>query len=114
MIVRKTETRLEEKPQMRGGVGTASLYHYTAGDPTRRLRFLAEINLPPGASIGYHQHCGETEYFYFREGAGLVNDNGSEYPVGPGDLLITGGGASHGVRNTGDKALVFGAIIITD
>ncbi|GHV74958.1 hypothetical protein AGMMS49940_22600 [Spirochaetia bacterium] len=64
-------------------------------------------------SIGYHQHDAETEYFIFTSGAGTANDNGTEHPVKAGDMMVTGNGASHSVKNTGSVPLVFNAIIVT-
>ncbi|MDR2482933.1 MAG: cupin domain-containing protein [Treponema sp.] len=112
MVIHRNEMKTERKENMRGGEGAASLTHFTGG-PERHTRLAAELSLPPGASIGYHQHTDETEYFVFLEGSGVVNDNGADIPVQKGDVMITGGGASHGVKNTGAVPLVFNAFIIT-
>lgn len=116
MVIQRETMRIEKKEYMRGGEGTATLTHFSGAAPEeilRHTRLAAELTLPPGASIGYHQHAGETEYFVFLEGTGVVNDNGTEVPVKKGDVMITGGGASHGVKNTGAVPLVFNAFIIT-
>jgi mannose-6-phosphate isomerase-like protein (cupin superfamily) len=103
----------ESKEGLRNGEGTAAFTHFAAGGSQKNVRLAAEIALPPGASIGYHQHEGETEYFVFLEGSGTANDNGTEVPVGKGDVMITGDGAYHGIRNSGTSPLVFNAFIIT-
>jgi mannose-6-phosphate isomerase-like protein (cupin superfamily) len=113
MIIRRNEMRTEEKNQMRGGEGTVGFVHFTEGSAMKHARLLAELTLPPGASIGYHQHDNETEYFIFVSGSGMVNDNGAEVPVKAGDVMVTGNGASHGVKNTGSVPLVLYAVIIT-
>ncbi|MDR0568816.1 MAG: cupin domain-containing protein, partial [Spirochaetaceae bacterium] len=46
------------------------------------------------------------------EGNGVVNDNGKEVPVKPGDAMATGGGASHSIANTGSVPLKMIAAII--
>jgi mannose-6-phosphate isomerase-like protein (cupin superfamily) len=43
----------------------------------------------------------------------MVNDDGKETPVKAGDAVVTGGGASHSISNTGDAPLVFHALIVT-
>jgi mannose-6-phosphate isomerase-like protein (cupin superfamily) len=105
--------KVEQKEKMRDGEGTVTLTHFVDGSTQHHARMLAEITLPPGASIGKHQHDGETEYFIFLEGTGTVNDNGAETPIKPGDVMITGDGAFHDVKNTGSVPLVFNALIVT-
>jgi mannose-6-phosphate isomerase-like protein (cupin superfamily) len=105
--------KIESKERLRGGEGTAVYTHFSGGEAGQHVRLAAEIALPPGASIGYHQHEGETEYFVFLEGTGTVDDNGTEVPVKKGDVMITGNGAYHGVSNSGTGPLVFNAFIIT-
>jgi mannose-6-phosphate isomerase-like protein (cupin superfamily) len=117
MIIHRNEMRQEQKEKMRGGEGTVDFFHFIDGtadsEVQRHVRLAAELTLPPGASIGYHQHTGETEYFIFIEGTGIVNDNGAEVPVKKGDVVITGNGASHSVRNSGSVPLILNAIIVT-
>jgi mannose-6-phosphate isomerase-like protein (cupin superfamily) len=74
---------------------------------------LSEATLPPGSSIGYHRHDNETEYYLIISGTGEVNDNGTVKPVKAGDAMITGGGTSHSIKNTGNVPLVFHAVIVT-
>ncbi|MDR2741463.1 MAG: cupin domain-containing protein [Treponema sp.] len=113
MVVHRNEMNVESKERLRNGEGTAAFTHFIEGGTQKNVRMAAEITLPPGASIGYHQHEGETEYFVFLEGTGTANDNGTEVPVKKGDVMITGNGAYHGVSNSGTSPLVFNAFIIT-
>lgn len=113
MIVHRNEMTVESKERLRGGEGTAVFTHFVKGSAQKNLRLAAEIVLPPGASIGGHQHEEETEYFVFLEGTGIVNDNGTEVPVKKGDVMITGNGAYHGVSNPGTSPLIFNAFIVT-
>ncbi|MDR0313698.1 MAG: cupin domain-containing protein, partial [Treponema sp.] len=59
------------------------------------------------------QHNNETEYFFIISGSGTVNDNGLEVQINAGDSIITGNGASHSIKNTGDAPLILHAVIIT-
>jgi mannose-6-phosphate isomerase-like protein (cupin superfamily) len=113
MIVQRSAMKTEKKEKMRGGEGIVNFTYFVPNDTETNARMLAEISLEPGASIGYHQHDKETEYFIFISGAGTANDNGTEHPVKPGDVMVTGNGASHSVKNTGAVPLVFSALIVT-
>ncbi len=113
MIVRHNQMKIELKEKMRGGEGTTTLIHFVDGATMKNARLLSEITLPPGASIGEHRHDSETEYYLIQEGTGVVVDNGAETPVGPGDCVVTGDGASHSIANTGTAPLKFIAVIIT-
>ena len=113
MIVHKNERKTEVKEKMRGGDGSVQITHMVDAEKERHTRMLGEITMNSGCSIGYHDHVNETEYYFIISGTGIVNDNGKEVPVGPGDAVITGNGASHSIKNTGKEPLVFHAVIIT-
>lgn len=63
--------------------------------------------LHPGAAIGYHPQR-EDEVYYILSGAGVMQMNGKEFPVKPGDAILTRPGSSHGLKQTGkdDLALI--------
>lgn len=113
MIVKRTQMKIEAKEKMRGGEGTTTLVHFADPATMKNARLLAECTLPPGASIGEHKHDNETEYYIILEGEGSVVDDGAPVHVGPGDLVITGNGASHSIANTGSVPLKFHAVIVT-
>ncbi|MDR3333967.1 MAG: cupin domain-containing protein [Treponema sp.] len=113
MVIHRNEMKVEQKEKMRDGEGTVSLTHFITDSTQQHIRLLAELTLPPGASIGNHRHDGETEYFLILSGTGAVNDDGTDVPVKPGDVVITGNGAAHRIKNTGTTPLVFHAIIVT-
>jgi len=113
MVIHRNEMSRERKEKMRGGEGVASLTHLVNCEGERNIRMLAEITLPPGASIGKHSHETETEYFIILSGSGVVNDNGADAPVKQGDAVCTGNGAFHSITNTGSDPLVFYGIVVT-
>jgi quercetin dioxygenase-like cupin family protein len=113
MITRRPEMKVEQRDKMRGGAGTTTLVHLADGSAMRNARLLAEITLPPGASIGEHSHDSETEYYIVLSGKGVVVDDGRPKDIGPGDVVSTGGGASHSIAAAPDSALTFIAVIIT-
>ena len=49
---------------------------------------------------------------YILKGTGEVNDDGILSPVGPGDVVHTGSGHSHSIRNTGEENLELIAMIL--
>jgi mannose-6-phosphate isomerase-like protein (cupin superfamily) len=113
MIVRREAMQTEIKEHMRGGEGSVHFAYFAPNDTEKNARMLAELTLAPGSSIGHHQHDNETEYFIFIAGTGLVVDNGEEFPIQAGDVMITGNGGAHSVENTGQVPLVFNSIIVT-
>jgi mannose-6-phosphate isomerase-like protein (cupin superfamily) len=60
--------------------------------------------LHPGAAIGYHLQK-EDEVYYILSGEGVMQMNGREFPVKPGDAILTRPGASHGLKQTGKDDL---------
>jgi mannose-6-phosphate isomerase-like protein (cupin superfamily) len=113
MINLRGSMKTGTKEKLRGGEGTVHFTYLADCEEEKNIRMLAELALPPGASIGYHRHDNETEYFLILSGAGEVNDNGTVRPVKTGDAIITGNGASHSIKNTGSIPLVFHAAIVT-
>jgi mannose-6-phosphate isomerase-like protein (cupin superfamily) len=113
MVVKRSEMKVEKKERMRDGEGTAQLTYLLDASAEKNARMFAEVKLEAGSSIGYHAHDNETEYYFIVSGNGSVNDNGTETPVAAGDSVITGGGASHSIKNTGTVPLIFHAVIVT-
>lgn len=71
-----------------------------------------EVTLEPGAVLGYHEHHGETETYYILSGNGVYVDNGEEIPAKEGDVFFCKDGDGHGLKNTGERDLVFVALIL--
>lgn len=69
------------------------------------IKFCHEDVLAPGASIGIHPHQGDEELYLILEGNGLMQVDSQTAPVGPGDLIMTRSGQSHGLENTGPGPL---------
>lgn len=113
MLVHRHEMKVESKEHMRDGDGIVTLVHLADGSKMKNARLMCEVSLPPGASIGEHEHDSETEYYIILEGSGTCNDDGVEKPVKAGDVMITGDGARHSIKNTGNETMKLHAIIIT-
>lgn len=114
MVLKRKEMEIETRPHMRGGKGECTLTLLGGRTLQKHCRVLSEIVIPPGASIGEHDHTAETEYYIIQEGLGLVNDNGTPAQVGPGDVVVTTGGATHSIEALGAAPLKLVAVIVTD
>ncbi len=113
MLKKKTFQEIETRENMRGGTGEITIRHYFRPEEIQaRTRLCSELLLPPGASIGMHDHVEEDEIYIIQKGQGVMTDGGKEFPVATGDAILTGQGASHSIKNTGAEDLVVTAIII--
>lgn len=109
------KTRTEIVRGLAGGNGEVVKKHIlTAAELNDKTRMFAEITLSPGCSIGYHEHCGESETYYILAGTGDYDDNGEKRAVVPGDVTFTPSGKGHGLANAGTTDLVFIALILRD
>jgi len=114
MIITKEKINTEIKKNMRGGDGEVTLHHLVPKEYLLHSRLMAKIVIPPGASIGEHEHIKETEYYIILKGQGIVNDNGKDIEIKEGDIVITGNGGKHSIKNTGHENLEMIAIIILE
>lgn len=74
------------------------------------LRFINYTILPPGTSIGLHQHGSDEEVYIVLEGSGLMSLNDKTYTVESGSVIVNSPYGSHALENTGKtdlKLLVF-------
>lgn len=113
MIRRKEEMKSYDRPEMKGGAGKAVLTDLLdASEMMGKGRLFSIITLEPGCSIGSHMHEGEAEIFYILEGEATAHDNGAEAILKAGDLLYTGDGDTHDVRNDGPSTMRLLALIL--
>ncbi len=61
--------------------------------------------LPPGGISGEHVHSRTEELYFIVSGTGMMIIDGQEYSVAAGDLILTGLGTRHGLRNVGAQEL---------
>lgn len=98
---------------MRGGDGTIRFRPwFKPGDFGARVSLCTEMTIGPGCSVGEHRHDGEDEIYIVLSGEGEIRERGEWLPIRPGDAILTGRGASHAVRNPGEKPLVIAAVIV--
>lgn len=113
MIRRNGDYDCEVRDGMRGGKGRVTIEHlWKREELNGKTRLCAKLTIPPGASIGFHEHVSEEEVYIITAGTGIITDNGNDEPIGPGDSILTGNGAGHAIACTGDTPLEFFAFIV--
>jgi quercetin dioxygenase-like cupin family protein len=113
MIQKHAELTVDVHKEFKGGKGRISMEHFL--DPRNSGgagRLFCKIVIPPGASLGIHRHEGECELVYILKGEALVNDNGTEVKLGPGDVNFCRDGEMHGIENIGAGDLESVAIVL--
>lgn len=114
MIRRKEEMKRIPRPQMRGGDGTVFLDEILRPEELMgHGRMFSLVTLEPGCSVGEHSHTGEAELFYILDGEVQGTDDDVSVSLYPGDLMVTGHGHRHSVRNNGFKAVHILALILS-
>lgn len=113
MIKKNGSYRSELREKMRGGEGQVEIQHLwqPQDEMKSKNRLFAKLIIHPGSSIGFHKHENEDEVFVVLKGEGEVDDNGVKSTVSAGDSIITGNGAGHSIRCTGNENLEVLAVI---
>jgi len=115
MIIKACDMIPETRENMRGGKGSVYFRHpVEKAQLPAKSRLFAEIIVPSGSSMGYHEHMGETEFYYILEGEGILNDGTTCTPICAGDTVVTGNGGGHSVENESGKDLKMLAVIVLD
>ena len=115
MIRKKEDIRIRKVQNAQGGEGEVTFYDWLLPEEAPgHGRVFSKLVIPPGCSIGYHDHEGEFEAYLVLEDEATVNDNGKEIVIRAGDMHICVNGEGHGTENRSDKNLVLMALIMND
>ena len=113
MIKKAADFKTVYNEKMRGGNGIVEITNFaTPEELNNKGRLFANITLKPGCGIGFHMHENESELFYVMKGQALYNDNGTEYIVNAGDVMICPAGTGHAVSNNGEEVVELCAVIV--
>ena len=113
MTTQKKDMTVAVMEKMRGGNGTVEITNFASPEElNNKGRLFANITLKPGCGIGFHMHENESELFYVMKGEALYNDNGTEYVVHAGDVMICPAGTGHAVANNGEADVELCAVIL--
>ncbi|MCX7917578.1 MAG: cupin domain-containing protein [bacterium] len=112
MIRKKEQMEIEKREKMRGGEGIVTIVHFLKKEDFKaNVRLCAKLILHEGCSIGLHQHLDEDEVFIILKGKGILFDGKEEKEVEEGDVVLTGNGQSHSIKNIGKEDLEIIAFI---
>jgi mannose-6-phosphate isomerase-like protein (cupin superfamily) len=113
MIRRSDEIKERRVQNARGGDNEVIFYDWMKPEDAKgHGRLFSKLVIPPGASIGYHEHSGEFEAFYVISGEATIDDNGKQEVIKAGDMAICKDGEGHSTRNNGSEDLVLIAMIM--
>ncbi len=113
-MIRKAAERIcETRDDMRGGTGRIRIEHFfQAGEFGAGVRLCARLTLPPGASIGTHEHINEDEIYIVIRGSGMLQDGEHRQRIEAGDAVLTTSGGQHAIVNDGVDPLELTAVIV--
>jgi mannose-6-phosphate isomerase-like protein (cupin superfamily) len=90
------------------GVGTIGFVRLTDRYPMRGAwEFVDFASVPPGSTVGLHEHAADEELYVVLRGTGVVTVDGVEARLAPRSILVNPPFATHGIRNDGDEPLEF-------
>ena len=90
-----------------GGKGQYFVRTLLATVPGSIFKYVRDLTLYPGSSIGEHLHSGDEEFYFVVSGTGVMVVDADEHPVGPGSAVLTQSGSRHGLRSRAQKACGF-------
>ena len=95
----------EKGSQSHGGQGEYFVRTLLDGVPGSAFKYVRDLILYPGSTIGNHLHSGDEEIYFIISGTGVMAVDGEERVVGPGSVVLTQSGSHHGLRNEGAEDL---------
>lgn len=111
-MIRKPRQMSSEEHPLQGGTGAGVIQKlFLPSDAGSDTRLFSTVTLPAGASIGWHVHQGEEEFYYILTGSGEYSDNGAWHAVEAGDATLARSGEGHALKNTGSEPLTIVAVI---
>lgn len=109
-IIASNEVKAKNKAN---GKGEITIKHILGAAELGANDMYAQVTIPPGCSIGYHEHHGNTETYYILSGEALYDDNKrGMLTMKPGEASFCPDGEGHSIENpSADTDLVFMALI---
>lgn len=82
------------------GKGVVDLYEIWSGSDFKSdVDFMDRVVVPPGSTIGFHEHGENEEMYVVLEGQGLMTIEDEETVVSKGDMILNPAGGRHGLVN---------------
>ncbi len=98
-VIQRDKDVVKDEPGPHNGGGPSTGYIFFEKVPDLKFSFRKRV-LHPGAAIGFHLQATD-EVYYIIGGSGKMTINGDVFAVKPGDAVLTRGGSSHGLVQTG-------------
>jgi mannose-6-phosphate isomerase-like protein (cupin superfamily) len=95
----------EKGSRSHGGQGDYFVRTLLDGVPGSAFKYVRDLTLYPGSTIGEHPHAGDEEIYFVISGTGVMTVDGEDRVVGPGSVVLTQSGSQHGLRNEGTEDL---------
>lgn len=95
----------EQGSESHGGKGEYFVRTLLDKVPSSAFKYVRDLTLYPGSSIGEHLHSGDEEIYFIISGTGVMVVDGEECVVGPGSVILTQSGSRHGLCNEGAEDL---------
>ena len=93
-----------KRSEEHGGVGDIQFRRLLIDeDFSAPVDFVDFTIIPPGSTIGLHQHSGNEEIYLVVSGSPLLLVDGQERRMVKGALSVVHSGQSHGLKNDTDK-----------
>ena len=112
MIKYKHQMRVQERENVFGGKGSYPCTHLFESEEVSKTRLFACNTMAPGVCLGAHTHTGEGEAYVILDGEAIVEEDGVEYILHPGDCEYCTDGHSHAISNRSDAPMTFLSIVI--
>lgn len=107
MIIRGPKNvKMEELQNSHGGKGAYRVRTLMTTEFSSPMKYIRELRLDPGSSIGIHPHVGDEEIYYVISGSGTMTVNDEAVQISAGDAVLTKSGSRHGLENTSFEELV--------
>ena len=98
-VIQRDVDVAKNEPGPHDGGGPSTGYIFFEKVPDLKFSFRKRV-LHKGAAIGYHLQQTD-EVYYIIGGTGKMTMNGKVFPIKPGDAILTRGGSSYGLVQTG-------------
>jgi mannose-6-phosphate isomerase-like protein (cupin superfamily) len=102
-VIQRDKEVAKDEPGPHDGGGPSTGYVFFEKVPDLKFSFRKRV-LHRGGAIGYHLQATD-EVYYVIGGGGKMTINGNEFSVTSGDAVLTRGGSSHGLKQSGDADL---------
>jgi mannose-6-phosphate isomerase-like protein (cupin superfamily) len=91
----------QQSSESHGGRGKYSVRTLLEEVPGSVFKYVRDLTLYPGSTVGIHPHSGDEEIYFIISGTGVMVVDGEERVLGPGSAVLTQSGSCHGLRNEG-------------